>query len=276
MAEPSHAPPAVLRLLDLGKEDDGEDLTKIDQRPVFILSTGRTGTQFLAYHFDKGPDVRALHEPVPSRGLRFWTVAYLEGAVERSMMRRTLRRYRTGFFDGMTESTYVESNNFLAGFAEALIEEFSQPTLIHVVRDPRTYVRSAINNGAASGLKGLVNRFVEFAHLDLDREAAHPAILRSARYWTLLNQHLLRVGEGYPGYSSFKYEDLFDDGSDEFARLVDLVGGGSQVLDAAGDDGRVNRSTQDLLPPWNEWSATQQRAVIDTCGDLMARFGYEA
>jgi hypothetical protein len=271
----SHTSVGVLRLLNLGKKDSGEDLKEIEQRPVFILSTGRTGTQFLAYHFDRDSHVRALHEPTPSRGLRFWTVAYLEGAVEPSVMTNTLRRYRTGFFDKITEPVYVESNNFLAGFAESLIEEFDEPTLIHVVRDPRTYVRSAINNGAASGLKGLANRLVAFAHLGFEPDSEHPTIRRSARYWTLLNKHLQSVGESYPAYHLFRYEDLFAANSDEFERLVEVVGAGTRVLDARRDHGRVNQSTRDVLPTWDDWLPAQQRVVIDTCGDLMAPFGYD-
>jgi hypothetical protein len=264
----------MLRLLNLGKKDSGEDLRKIRQRPMFILSTGRTGTLYLAHHFGRDPDVRAVHEPRPSRGLRFWTVAYLEGAVDPSMMASTLRRYRTGFFDQTTERVYVESNNFLAAFAESLIETFDQPTLIHVVRDPRGYVRSAINNGAASGIKGLVNR-VPFAHLDLEPNSEHPAIRRSARYWLLVNEHLRAVGEKYPNYALFRYEDLFDTRSDEFERLVEVVGAGERRRDARLDDDRVNRSMGNLLPPWDEWSLAQRQVVLDTCGGLMSRFGYD-
>jgi hypothetical protein len=203
-------------------------------------------------------------------------VAYLEGDVDLAMMTRTLRRYRTGFFAELTESVYVESNNFLAGFAESLIEEFDEPTLIHVVRDPRSYVRSAINKGAASGLKGFANRFVPFAHLDLERDSDAPIIQRSARYWTLVNEHLRSVGEGYSSYHLFKYEDLFDGRSGEFQRLVGVVGAGEGVLDPRRDVEKVNQSPLDLIPPWDEWSTTQQRVLADECGEVMTRFGYDA
>lgn len=267
---------ALLRLINLGKRDSDEDLRNIEQNPVFILSTGRTGTKYLAHHFNRDPDICALHEPPPSRGLRLWTTAYLEGAVDHSMMTDTLRRYRTGFFEKISESLYVESNNFLAGFAESLIEEFDKPKLIHVVRDPRTYVRSAINNGAASGLKGLANRFVPFAHLGLEPNSVHPTIQRSARYWTLLNEHLKRVGEDYAAYHLFKYEDLFHTEFDEFYRLAKVVGAGTRTLDEPGENVRMNRSTRELVPRWEDWSPDRQRVVIDTCGDLMTRLGYNA
>jgi hypothetical protein len=227
-AEPGQSAPAILRLLNLGRKDRGEDLKDVHPRPVFILSTGRTGTQFLAYYLNRDLRAYAVHKPRPSRGRRFWTGAYLEGVVDRTMMTRTLHRYRTGYFEDIPEPVYIESNNFLAGFAASLIEEFDEPLLIHVIRDPRIYVRSAINNGAAGGVKGLANRFVPFAYLELDPTSEHPAIMRSARYWTLLNRHLNRIGQKYDSYHLFRYEDLFTDGWEQFRRLIDLVGVGRE------------------------------------------------
>lgn len=265
--------PSTLRLLNLGRRDTGENLKEILPRPVFILSTGRTGTQFLANYFALDPQVYAVHEPSPSLGLRFWTVAYLEEGVDRSMMTATLRRYRTGFFKNISHPIYIESNNFLAGFAESLIEVFDDPLLIHIVRDPRTYVRSAINNGATVGLKGLANRLVPYAHLDLERTSEHPEIDRSARYWTLLNKYLHDVGQEYAFYFWFRFEDLFVDNSVHFRRLVDVVGAGDD-MDSIEWSRKVNKSPKDLMPRWDEWSEGQKRVVIETCGDTMAHFGY--
>ena len=264
----------VLRLFNLGKRDTGENLKAILPRPVFILSTGRTGTQFLARHFDRDPRTHAVHEPSPSLGLRFWTVAYLEGQVQPSAMTRTLRRYRTGFFRDIAEPVYIESNNFLAGFAEALIEEFDEPLLIHVVRDPRTYVRSAINNGANTGVKGLANRLVPFAHLPLDSESEHPAIQRSALYWSLLNKYLHEVGKDYSSYHCVRYEDLFVSDMSRFRWLTELVGAG-QYERPVDESRRVNESPRDLIPPWSQWSEGQKRVVTETCAEVMALFDYD-
>lgn len=272
--EPGWLSVGVLRVLDLGRNDTGQNLKDIPHRPVFILSTGRTGTQFLAHHFDNDPRVRAFHEPAPSRGLRLWTVAYLEGAVDQASMTRTLRAYRTGFFEGIDEPIYVESNNFLAGFAESLICEFDEPTLIHVVRDPRTYVRSAINNGAALGWKGFANRYLPFAHVELEPTSENPSIQRSARYWSLVNRHLHTVGESYDAYHVFRYEDLFSDDSQTLSRLAEIIGVGDRAMSRPESTRRLNQSPHSVMPPWEEWSPSEQTIVIDECGELMAHFDY--
>ena len=191
------------------------------------------------------------------------------------MMVAALRRYRTGFFDDISEPIYVESNNFLAGFAEALIEVFDNPALVHVVRDPRTYVRSIINHGAASGLKGVVNRFVPHANLRLEQTSDHPVVRRSALYWTLLNGLLKEVGSTYANYHLFTFEDLFKGGSDEFTTLAEVVGADDRRLDTRQATRPVNQARRDLVPPWSDWPPAQQKIVIETCGELMAQFGYD-
>ena len=45
-------------------------------RMIFVLSTGRTGTKFLAEYFNNNyPDITALHEPKPSYLLRLMSNA---------------------------------------------------------------------------------------------------------------------------------------------------------------------------------------------------------
>ena len=61
----------------------------------FILSTGRTGTQFLAKRLNDEPQVYAVHEPKPSRRLRLWTVAFFEGHINNTEMRDVLSRLRS-------------------------------------------------------------------------------------------------------------------------------------------------------------------------------------
>ena len=128
---------------------------------------------------------------------------------------------------------------------------------------------------ASSGVKGLINQFVPFAHLDLEPNSEYPTIRRSATYWTLLNHHLKHVGENYPNYYLFRYEDLFDSTSVEWQRLVQVIGTGTRALDAPRIDERVNQSPSNLLGPWDDWPPAQQKVLLDSCGDLMVEIGYE-
>ena len=107
-------------------------------------------------------NVCALHEPRPSRSLRIASNRFLCGKLSRQQMARRLAHARQALLGAMTEPIYIESNNSLYGFIDVLDEVFDQPYVLHVVRDPRTYIRSWINFGVYHGLKGLAGRFFPY------------------------------------------------------------------------------------------------------------------
>jgi hypothetical protein len=261
----------------------GTELTEIGpRRTVFILSTGRTGTQFLAELLNRQNDVYAVHEPPPSRRLRLWTMAYLQGDASESTMADVLRRYRSSFLSSIREKTYVESNNFLVGFANAIKQQFVDPVLIHIVRDPRTYIRSSVNHGGDSGLKGWANRHFPYWHLPrntildaLDGNADHEVLVRTALFWKVINEFLDGAGEGYPGYHRFRFENVFGDDTAEIETIFRLAG----VTEYSSEDLRareqkMNESQLQVMGKWQGWSDEQARAVDRICGPLMKKYGY--
>ena len=264
----------LLRILSLAKRDPKHHLHEAGKSTAFILSTGRTGTRFLATYLNRDPETRSLHEPSPSRLLRLWTVAYLEGLVEDELMNQVLRRNRWSMVQSTREPRYVEANNFLAGFARAIIREFRDPCVIHIVRDPRTYVRSAINNGAGSGLKGAVNRYIPLAHLPLSRESPNPVLARSARYWTLVNAFLDETGRGHPRYHRFRFEELFDESGHQLSRLAAILGIDTTTSVFPSVQRRINASKGTLLPPWSGWDRQDRAILLSECDWLMQRYGY--
>lgn len=128
------------------------------EKTVFILSTGRTGSKALAQFLDDAfPDVTALHEPNPSYRLRLRSCAYLSNKISRESLIRSLSHARRALISRIETPVYVESNPFLFGHASVLPEVFHRVKVAHVVRDPRTYIRSCINFGSYRGIKGWVN-----------------------------------------------------------------------------------------------------------------------
>ena len=123
---------------------------------IFIVSSGRTGTKAIAQHLSRCyPNVWAAHEPSPSWRLRMATTRALCGKASREELRSMLVRLRGDLVGRAAQRIYVESNPYLSGFVEVLGEVFEDARVVHVVRDPRTYVRSGVNFGAFSGLKKL-------------------------------------------------------------------------------------------------------------------------
>ena len=139
-------------------------VTAHPQRAVLVVSTGRTGTKALATHLTACyPDVLALHEPPPTRlKLRRMQNRSLCGAITKQQAIEFLRKHRPSPLLGPNQTLYVESNPGLSGFLDALPDVFPEFQVLHVVRDPRTYIASALNWGVFRGVKGFLAKYLPY------------------------------------------------------------------------------------------------------------------
>jgi hypothetical protein len=143
---------------------------------VFIVSAGRTGTQFLARALPQMiDDCAAFHEPdtlwldrpweyfrsvyweqVRRHGLYHMTLgqthatathlatARYKGTIDDAQATAWFDRLRGGFIGGVPESIFVESNGLLWGVIDLILERMPNSKVIMVVREPRAWIRSAV------------------------------------------------------------------------------------------------------------------------------------
>jgi hypothetical protein len=263
-------------------------------KTTFILSTGRTGTVYLADLLNQTEGVLSVHEPKPSRVLNAWTTAFLEGLIPVSDMAAALAGKRRKSLGDTRVKLYIESNNFISGFADALDQVFDNPTVIHIIRDPRDFVTSLINRGDASGIRGLFNKYVPFwAYVPTGLKKRDLSdYTRPAYRWAAMNNYLEEYGKTHQNYHRFKFEDIFN--KKDNSALLDLLSaaGLSQaqikkldftarqragqpkfsLLDRPSDSS--NQSTRQHMKPWREWAEADARQVQEICGNLMKRYGY--
>ncbi|MBW2666775.1 MAG: sulfotransferase [Deltaproteobacteria bacterium] len=249
-------------------------------KTALILSSGRTGTQFLAHYFDANyHDVVALHEPPPARWLRFASHAHLRGSLSDDRIRSLLAWKRRHYDDRLDTDFYIESNPFLSGLIDVIGNVWDAPIVIHVVRDPRDAVRSSLNHGTGSGFKGIANRLIPFWYPDVRRilalDHAPSWIEHAAGVWAILNQRLCDAAPRYPHYHRLRYEDLFDDSHSGLRALCTILGlpyreRGTAVTPGA----RMNQSRLAVLPDWREWNQQQCLSLDRICAPLMREFGY--
>jgi len=250
---------------------------------ALIVSSGRTGTQFLARYFDGNFErVVAAHEPRPRISTRLvanaWAAGVLPRAVALAVLRARARSSASRVGDGGAR-LYVESNPFLWGLVDLFDEVFDEPTIIHVVRDPRDQARSSLNHGTSRGVRGLANRLVPFWFPDLrglPEIGPRPDWLeRTAGLWTIVNRLLAEAGSACAHYHLFRYEDLFDathSGLREMCRVLGLEFRETDLAVSATD--RINPGHLDLLPAWTEWPVERCAALQRICSPLMQRYGY--
>ncbi|BCS33193.1 hypothetical protein TBR22_A24200 [Luteitalea sp. TBR-22] len=121
---------------------------------VFVLSTGRGGTETLTALAGLSPGLVASHEPFP-RLIKASYDAYLAGAsvaTDRHWIDLVLAS-RDDLVRGAVQKgkVYVETNNRLTYLAPALATAFPASRFIHVYRDPFAFVRSAMRRRYFAG-----------------------------------------------------------------------------------------------------------------------------
>lgn len=254
---------------------------------VFIVSTGRTGTTAVARCLNEAfVGVRALHEPRPTRHLRLASNAYLCGRLSARRVADLLVAGRRRLCDRIAEPVYVESNPCLHGVVEVLPDVFDRPRIVHVTRDPCTYVVSALNFGAQRGLKRLLAAWLPYWVLKPEqidpaatrRWAAMSPIERFSWAWRATNERLERAAGTFGDrYVRIRFEDLLRRDGAGVRRLATWLGLAErpaklEPLLAA----PVNRSHGRYVPRWDGFDQADRDALLRHCADLMPRYGYAA
>ncbi len=280
MSEQSKAP-FLLRAITPELAVSQANFKDTHRKNFFILSTGRTATTFLAELFDGHDDVQGLHEPKPSRILRMWSMAKLDGKVSEDHMASVLYKKRRSLYDPTDPRVYIESNPFLIGFTETIHAVFRDPTIIHFVRDPRDFVTSALNHGNDRGLKHFFNTYVPYWMPDISSSVTGgnqelSLLEKTAAYWALANRQLVEYGKRHPdNYRLFRYEDVFGDNSEGMSDLIRFIGfDPDKVRDSSVSEAGVNKSRYNATPKWLDWKSEECKSIDNICEPLMSEFGY--
>lgn len=281
---------------------------------VFIASGGRTGTQFLGNGLSRViADCYSEHEPdlllglgwrtfsqvakfglwymVPGRllgqtGLRVLGDRLLTGSLDAATVRRRIVASRERYHRRIAEPLIVESNYQWWSLAGELHRIWPESKLIGIIRDPRTWVRSWLNQK---------HRYDELDKVEmLPPGRLSPARLGEAEWagrwseigtfgrlaweWRTIYRHLSGCIDAVPNARMFRFEDLFYDDGSAMADLVHFAAehGGHRykVADLDGFRRSVTNESQSITPEWRDWSSEQARLLDELCSDLMRRYGY--
>lgn len=249
-------------------------------RAVFVVSTGRTGTQFLARTVE-GWGARSHHEPGPW-WLRHLSNAHASGAVSEARAVRLLHGLRDEAL--AVDKPWFEASCLDHGLVGPLLAAFPEATVVQVVRHPVGYVRSAQDWGAYR-LGGRPLNLLPYRRLappQFDRWNVAGRVRwigedqfdRLAWAWSAMNRAMRTQGEGNPRFRTVRFEDLTsaEQGPTELGRLAEDLG--LAVPDDALADAvqsRVNASQ----PRAGLWSTAQWDRLVELTADEAAHYDYE-
>ncbi|MCQ0987653.1 sulfotransferase [Jiella marina] len=226
---------------------------------VFIVSAGRTGTEFLgrklstmidgafSVHepdifygpFDRRswPNIRAfgLYHMVIGRilkrtGSRVLATQYRLGELSHVQVVRRVRKSRERYFASRPESLVIESNLQWSLILPVLRDAFPKAKVIVVTRDKESWVRSWMRRGDRYTERDVV-RDGRLNPKLLGDPVAGPlwdgmSVEEKLNWeWTYTNDALLAFAETDPLTRRFRYEDLFlaADRANHFRQLLDFA-----------------------------------------------------
>ncbi len=115
--------------------------------PVFILTTGRSGSKFIASLLNYSPNIIAYHEPQPA--LQYFPHFGYHHQHKRDILTKMIDAARMELILDVyiKKKIFVESNQCLTFFAPAIKDLFKRSKFVHIVRHPGDFVRSAVRKG---------------------------------------------------------------------------------------------------------------------------------
>jgi hypothetical protein len=249
---------------------------------VFVLSTGRTGTETLSALLGLSEVLDAHHEPKPRLTKTSFDafLGYDELSVE--VWKKIILAARDDFIAeaACRGKIYVETNNRMTYLAPALTQVFPSSRFIHLYRNPIDVIRSAMRR------KFYVDHPWDFARIrpkTLDNGlAVWPTwrpIQKAAWYWAQINADIISFLDTLPNNRYFRAssEEIFSAQPDTLERLFKFVGSEipkrnsiSRVLKR-----KLNAQRTGHFPPGRKWPDADYKDVVTIVGPVAERLGYK-
>ncbi len=237
-------------------------------QPVWVLSTGRTGTNTLTELLKLSPFIDAFHEPAPE--LFQFSHDYYSGNISRGEALRALQYLRDesvfrSFRDGFV---YVETNNRVTYIADLLLELYPRSKFIFVHRNPYEFIRSGMRRGYYQ------HHMRDSARIEPRPEDAYHAewnhwseIEKVAWNWSSVNRHCLEFMQELPDEQKmvFSSETFFSADQSLINKLFHFIGSGdyrppeSDVKRVMGK--KHNAQTQGSFSKPEDWTQSQFESV---------------
>ena len=254
-----------------------------DEHPcVFVLSTGRVGTQTLSSLFQFARNVFAYHEPKPSLyGLSQLAYEFSDNAIVSKVLLEAFvtSRQETMRYSLSCNRGYIEASPQATFLAPLILNAIPETRFIHIVRDPRHVVRSAMRR-----------KWYDGNPADRTRIAPNPDSKESIPWdnyspfqknlwlWAETNKWILDFASTLPERRMLmiRGEDVFSAQQEAMYKLFSFIGSPvpSKHLIASVIDKRLNMQTTGTFPEVNDWPDALRSDLVNIGGEIADMLGY--
>lgn len=253
-------------------------------QPILILSTGRTGTIFLARLFGElYPNVASYHERGNSRPIQVVTNLHFAHLLPKNAIKFVWKSLKGKEISTCEKEYHLDANNFLYGLATLSPELYPKLKVLHIVRDPRDYVTSQLNFSRQKKTSFIANYLVPFWQPNpfLIGELPIRRMLKFSRFekycwvWDFKNRVMSRMENSTTPYLRVRFEDLFSANPEPvFQQVTDFFGFPPVKNIREKFREPANSSNPTNFPEWREWTPSQAVQLDSLCRTQMQSWGY--
>lgn len=254
---------------------DMQELEKTDYATVgavLALTTGRSGTVWLTKVLSQLQTIHVAHEPFPP--LFYEHRRHMDGNTfsTRADCARMLRVARAEPFRGAqyVGACYVELAPWWTFLAEEAMEAWARVKFLHLYRDPRKFVTSALTR---DWFKKSGNRLGHAWPNSKYPERWKQAI----DFWVRINRRALELGDAHPErVLSVRSEDLWK-GPQATQRIMEFCGTPEEYIRQSATV--IVANLDKVANPVNEerrvkWAPYWDKFLEEHAGDVVERLGY--
>lgn len=251
-------------------------------RPVFFLSTGRTGTKWFADLFSCDHKIKAFHAPSPDLAAQN---LFAYGLQENETFKKEqLNEILSQIFLAGRESQlrysykcmrrYLETNNHITFFAYALAELLPQSRFIHIYRHPGDFVSSGLKRNWYSEEGKELRQIAPVKGPDNEAWPGYHKIQKIAWLWKETNTYIETFKQSLPSERVF----TFDFSSMDFDSLKEMMLFTEARISENQIRKRINRRLNDQQYQSSEkyagWTDDEKRMLAEMCDPLAEAYQY--
>lgn len=247
---------------------------------VFILSTGRAGTNYLSNKISKlDPSSTELHQTKGSRRANIRANIAIKHPRYKDKIVDDLKQNKEKLKNVIDPLKSLSYFYYLKDLQAKSPVEFKEILIVHLVRDPRDFVRSFINwkNRKISGIIAhhLVPFWMPKPKASLARNIGMSKFEHYCWTWKIKNELFYNAFKNESNYHLIRFEDLVSDNY-VLKELLENIFNKEISIDAINNIGHVDKNSiaSKSFHIWKQWDTKKSKKLQDICGNLMNEFNY--
>jgi hypothetical protein len=266
----------------LSKQKEKETLFISKLPCIFVLSTGRVGTQTISALINLCPNFIAYHEPSP----KLYGLSKL--AYNKYIKNQNLDLFKEAFLTARRKllnyslkagKGYAETSPQTTFLAPVILESLPNVRFIHLVRDPRNVVRSGMNRCWYDGHPADKIRIIPLQDTEAGRQwESYNSFQKNLWLWTETNKWILAFSSRLPSEKIILIhsENIFGAHPETLKKVFNFSGSPvppqRKLLRVLRK--KLNAQKTGSFPEPKNWPEIMQRDLVKITGETAKTLGY--